>query len=41
MSIILRANELNSILYKYLIESGLTHTAYALFNEAALSQPLQ
>jgi hypothetical protein len=41
MSIVLRANELNTIIYKYLLEAGLAHTAYALFNEAALAQPLQ
>ena len=41
MSIVLRANELNTVIYKYLLESGLAHTAYSLFNEAALAQPLQ
>jgi transducin (beta)-like 1 len=41
MSIILRANELNTILYKYLLEAGLAHTAFTLFNEASLAQPLQ
>ena len=41
MSIIIKANELNSIIYKYLLEAGLSHSAYTLFNEAALSQPLQ
>lgn len=32
MSIVLRANELNIIIYKYLLETGLNHTAYSLFN---------
>ena len=41
MSIVLRANELNIIIYKYLLEAGLTHTAYSLFNEAVLAQTLQ
>jgi len=41
MSIIIKANELNSLIYKYLLETGLSHSAYTLFNEAALSQPLQ
>lgn len=41
MSIVLRANELNTIIYKYLLECGLNHTAYSFFNEAALAQPLQ
>lgn len=41
MSVVLRANELNTIIYKYLLEAGLNHTAYTLFNEAALAQPLQ
>jgi transducin (beta)-like 1 len=41
MSIILRANELNTLIYKYLLECGLSHTAYTLFNEANLAQPLQ
>jgi transducin (beta)-like 1 len=41
MSIVLRANELNILIYKYLLEAGLTHTAYSLFNEALLAQPLQ
>lgn len=41
MSIVLRANELNTLIYKYLLEAGLNHTAFTLFNEALLAQPLQ
>ena len=41
MSITIRANELNALLYKYLTESGLVHSAYALLHEAALAEPLQ
>ena len=40
MSIVLKANELNTIIYKYLLEAGLNHTAYTFFNEASLAQPL-
>ena len=41
MSIIIKANELNILIYKYFLETGLSHSAYTLFNEAALTQPLQ
>lgn len=41
MTLVLRANELNTLIYKYLLEAGLSHSAYTLFNEAALAQPLQ
>jgi transducin (beta)-like 1 len=41
MTVVLKANELNTLIYKYLLEAGLTHTAYSLFNEAALAQHLQ
>jgi hypothetical protein len=32
MSIVVKANELNTLVYKYLLEAGLSHTAYSLFN---------
>ena len=41
MSIVIKANELNTLIYKYFLEAGLSHSAYTLFNEAALAQPLQ
>ena len=41
MSVVLKANELNSLIYKYFLEAGLSHSAYTLFNEASLAQPLQ
>jgi hypothetical protein len=41
MSIIIKANELNILIYKYFLEAGLSHSAYTLFNEAALAHPLQ
>lgn len=41
MTLVLRANELNTLIYKYLLEAGLSHSAYTLFNEAVLAQPLQ
>lgn len=41
MSVVLKTNELNTLIYKYLLEAGLSHTAYSLFNEAALAQSLQ
>jgi hypothetical protein len=43
MSVIINANEVNVVIYKYLLETGivdhylgLTHTAYTMFNEAKL-----
>jgi len=41
MSIVVKANELNTLVYKYLLEAGLAHTAYTLFNEACLELPLK
>lgn len=41
MSIVIKANELNCLIYKYLQENGLDHTAYALFNESGLAASLQ
>lgn len=32
MSIILKANELNILIYKYFLEAGLTHSAFTFFN---------
>ena len=36
MSITIKSDELNLIVYKYLLESNLSHTAFCLFNEARL-----
>ena len=41
MSITIKANELNALIYKYLTEAGLTHAAYTLLHEAVLAEPLQ
>jgi|JI9StandDraft_1071089.scaffolds.fasta_scaffold440774_2 hypothetical protein len=41
MSVILKANELNILIYKYFLEAGLTHSAFTFFNEASLAQSLQ
>ncbi len=36
MSILIKSDELNYLIYKYLQEAGLNHTAFSFFNEAAL-----
>lgn len=36
MSIILKSDEINYLVYKYLSEMGLHHTAFSMFHEANL-----
>ena len=36
MSVIIKTSELNLIIYQYLLEQGLSHTAFAIYNEANL-----
>lgn len=36
MSIVVKSDELNLLIYKYLCEANLSHTAYTIFNEAQL-----
>ena len=36
MSILIKSDELNYLIYKYLQEAGLNHTAFSFYNEAAL-----
>lgn len=40
MSIVIKSDEINVLIYKYLQECNLAHTAYALFTEANLEQSL-
>lgn len=40
MSIVIRSDELNLLVYKYLLESNLSHTAFSLFNEARLESSI-
>ena len=39
MSIILKSDEINYVVYKYLLEAGLNHTAFSMFYEANLDGP--
>ena len=36
MSILIKSDELNYLIYKYLQEAAMAHTAFTFFNEAAL-----
>ncbi len=36
MSIVLKSDEVNFVVYKYLLEMGLSHTAFSMFYEAGL-----
>lgn len=38
MSIIIKQDEVNYLIYQYLLESGYTHTAYAMFHETRIDQ---
>ena len=40
MSIVIRSDEVNVLVYKYLQESNLLHTAFTFYNEALLADPL-
>ena len=40
MSIVIRSDEVNVLVYKYLQESNLTHTAFTFYNEAALADSI-
>jgi transducin (beta)-like 1 len=39
MSIVLKSDEVNYVVYKYLMETGLAHTAFSMFYEANLEEP--
>ncbi|KRX03495.1 WD40-repeat-containing domain [Pseudocohnilembus persalinus] len=41
MSIVIKSQELNYAIYKYLLEAGLQHTAFSLFNEAHIEEKVR
>lgn len=40
MSIIIKSEELNVLIYKYLLESNLHHSAFTFYHEALLERVL-